>query len=75
MFTGPCLLVIDMLNSVWMCGLPLLLQLLSQCVEELGFDWSVQTGAVGVARSHLTRLRTLDTESALLRSAAPPLTP
>ena len=46
-----------------------LVQLLCQCVEEVGFDCSVQSGDVITARRHLARLRSLDQESALLRSA------
>ena len=44
------------------------MQLLCQCIEEVGFDWSIQTGDVITARRHLCRLQSLDKESALLRS-------
>ena len=47
-----------------------LLQLLCQYTEEVGFDWSVQSGDVVTAKSHLARLQVLDSHSALLRSVA-----
>ena len=53
----------------------LLVQLLCQCAEEVGFDWSVQSGDVITARRHLARLQSLDQESALLRSATSATTP
>jgi hypothetical protein len=44
-------------------------KLLCQCMEEVGCDWSIRSGDVAAARRHLTRLQSLDRESALLRSA------
>jgi hypothetical protein len=44
-------------------------KLLCQCKEEVWFDWCVRTGDVGAARRHLARLQSLDSQSALLRSA------
>lgn len=49
-----------------------MVQLLCQCVEEVGFDWCVQSGDVIGARRHVFRLQSLDRESAMLRSILPP---